>query len=121
MAESITLEGLPGLKRALAKKAAEMRAAAELAVAAEAELVSADARKAAPYLDADDPDGHIRDGITMEVEGARAVVTSTNRHGAFEEFGTTRNAPQPFMTPTAEKSRLRFPRRAADIFKEVIG
>lgn len=116
MPELITLEGIPELKAALTRKAREIRASSEAAVAAEAELVKEDARKHAHRRS-----GQLQDGIEVELEGAHATIGSKSHHGAANEFGTTKMGANPFMTPAADAARTRFPEGAAKVIKEAIG
>jgi HK97 gp10 family phage protein len=114
--QSIRLEGLPGLKRALAGKEAALHAAASRAVADEVEKVRSDARREAPR-DTGDLIGHI-DG---SADGIHGRVKSTSRHAGFVEHGTYKDKAQPYMRPAAEKARGRFPRTAVAIIKEALG
>lgn len=114
--ESITVEGIPALERALATKVAELAAASIAVVAAETEAVRGDAEKGAPRLT-----GDLQEHILAEHEGATGVIHSTSRHAGFVEFGTFKDAPQPYMKPAAERARRRFPKRAADIIQAALG
>lgn len=118
--ELVELVGLPELKAAIEERVVALEAVKAAIVAEEAALVEEDAKHAAPVLEGDDPDGHIRDDIKAEHAGAHAVVTVENRHAAFQEFGTSRNAAQPFMHPAASAARKRFPEVAAARIRKAV-
>lgn len=114
--EVVTIEGLPGLKAALERKVEELRAARELVVAEEGRLIEADAKMAAPV-----DKGELRDGIELELGQGLATIRTTSEHSAANEFGTSKMAAQPFMTPTAERARRRIPKTAAALFRKTLG
>lgn len=114
--ERATLEGLPGLKVALAKKAEELHAAAAVVVAQEVDEIHDDAVRQAPR-----DKGDLQRGIRTEVVGAEGTVKSTSRHAGFVEHGTYKDKAQPYMQPAAEKSRRRLPKRAVDIIRAALG
>jgi HK97 gp10 family phage protein len=113
--EVVILEGLPELKAALVAHAAKLNAAAVEAVAVEADLVKEDARAHVHMRS-----GALRDGIDARVEGTTAVIGSESHHGAANEFGTSKMAANPFMTPAADVARTRFPEGAAKVIKGAI-
>lgn len=114
--DSVTIEGLPGLKAALERKVSELRASSRLAVLEETKLIEADARNHAPK-----DSGELKDGITSETLDDVGTIHTTAKHSAAMEFGTFKDAAQPFMTPAAELARRRFPKRAADIIRNALG
>lgn len=117
MAKStITIEGIPKLKAALAQKVEELRAASTTVVAEEVAAIRVDARTTAPRLTGD-LEGH----ITSESAGPAGTVRSTSRHAGFVEHGTYKDKAQPYMMPAATRARKRFPKRAADIIRAALG
>lgn len=118
--EIVTVAGLPELKAAIERRVVELEALKVAIVTEEAALVEADAKQEAPYLEGDDPEGHIRDDISVEFSGAFATIKVENRHAAFEEFGTVKNPARPFMHTAAERSRKRFPEEAAARIRKAV-
>ena len=47
-------------------------------------------------------------GVTFEDEGLTGLIGPSAEYGIFLEFGTTKMAARPFMTPAAEKEREPF-------------
>jgi len=78
----------------------------EHAVESVAEKVAEAARQLAPYDPADDPEGHIRDSISVEdgPEGSKRVVVD-NPHWLFPEFGTSTMAAEPYLRPAISRAR----------------
>lgn len=56
--------------------------------------------------------GTLRDEIHLERQGERVSIEATNRYAAFQEYGTTSMAPNPFMKPA-------FQRHAPELVAEV--
>jgi HK97 gp10 family phage protein len=112
---SVTIEGLPELRAALARKTAELRAASTTAVAEEVGKVRDDAVLLAPRKT-----GALEAGIRGEAAGLTGAVTSSARHSTFVEHGTYKDKAQPFMRPASEAARHRFPSRAAAILRSVL-
>lgn len=67
------------------------------------------ARKAAPT-----DTGRLSRSIRVKVDGARAVVETDLYYARFQEFGTSKMAPNPFMGPA-------FQRHAPELVREVEG
>ena len=67
------------------------------------------ARKAAPS-----DTGRLSRSIRVTVDGSRAVVETDLYYARFQEFGTSKMAPNPFMGPA-------FQRHAPELVKEVEG
>lgn len=116
----ISLDGIPELKKALAKKARQVIEGAERAVAEELELVKEDAKANAAVRSGAMREGIESDAIEAEALGVTGEVRTTSKHSAANEFGTSRMAAHPFMTPAAERSRVRFPEGAAKSIKEAV-
>lgn len=68
---------------------------------------AATARKAAPT-----ETGRLSRSIRVKVDGTRAVVETDLYYARFQEFGTSKMAPNPFMGPA-------FQRHAPELVKEV--
>lgn len=74
------------------------RAGVAAAVEKAAHDIEAQAKARAPV-----DTGHLRSSITSRpLESTRWVVESPAQYSVFQEFGTSRMAAQPFMTPAAE-------------------
>ena len=112
----IDVEGLPGLKAALARAAEQVTEGAERAVREEVDAIHDDAVKFAPR-----DKGDLERGIRAETSGLQGTVRSTARHSGFVENGTFKDEAQPFMAPAATRSRRRLPERAAAIIKAALG
>jgi hypothetical protein len=116
----ITVSGGSDLKAKLDRLAGRMQTRLEQAVRDEADAVAADAR-ARVRVD----EGDLQGSIAAEVDGLSATVAprselssdSEKQHAikaAVNEFGRSRDPGQPYMVPSAEQSRQRWPQRAAD-------
>ncbi len=114
--KTITVEGLPGLRAALAHATAELRAASEEAVREETELIQQDAVKFAPR-----DTGALERSIRGDAVGLTGNVRATARHATFVEHGTSKTPAQPFMGPAATRARRRFPARAKAIISKALG
>jgi HK97 gp10 family phage protein len=112
VARNITVQGLGKLQANLAKCALLTHMAAEKAVKEEVGAIGDDARAGVPVRS-----GEARDGIREQSSGTEGSVDATARHSKFIELGTYKDQAQPFMAPAAEKSRLRWPLRAANLIK----
>ena len=94
----------------LARAAAGLESSAEKRVDRVANRALATARSVAPV-----DEGDLRDGLRTRKEGGvRVVVEVTNYYVTFQEFGTSRMAPNPFIGPAVD-------RHAPELFKEVEG
>lgn len=114
----MTVRGTPELIAALETKQAEIVAAAEAAVAAEARAVHQDERSFVPVLT-----GELQEGIEARVSGLTAEVGiwDTDLFWAiWIEWGRKNAAAQPFATPAAELARVRFPQRLEDELRKVL-
>lgn len=104
----IKIEGLDEMKAILRVAAAQARKAAAEATSQEVGLVEHDARMGAPI-----DEGVLMDSIVGRSSGSYGEVRAGARHGLFVEYGTYKDPVQPFMWPAAERSRARFPTKAA--------
>jgi hypothetical protein len=89
------------------------------AVEAEVEDVTEDAKQRAPVLS-----GRHKAGIRGEMTGKLSGEVSTDPaldYPVHLEYGTSRMAPRPAITPAAEAARLRFTGRVAASVKAVTG
>lgn len=105
---SVQISGLEALDAALRVRAALVKAATAAVVALEVKSIREDALRIAP-----EDEGELKAGIVSRSSGASGEVRATARHSAFQEFGTSRTAAQPYMGPAADASRKRFVGRAA--------
>lgn len=96
----IYVEGLGELAAALGKESALVKKRATDAVNKTAKKVENTARQLAPL----GPTGELRRSIeTTSTGAARAEVGPTVRYGAFVEFGTYKDSPQPYMGPAVDQ------------------
>ena len=118
MAVRIEVSGAAGLKRALREAGGALEQELSGALGDEADEVVQDARSHVRV-----ESGDLRDSISAEVLGLSANVrprSSASSEDArthaikanVNEFGRTRDPGQPYMTPAAEASRVRWPKRA---------
>lgn len=91
--------------QALRKLAADLTRAAvtaepkaRLVVAKTARDIEADAKGFAPV-----DTGNLKGSITTDVRGLSAEIGPTANYGVFQELGTSKMAPQPFMGPAADR------------------
>lgn len=68
-------------------------------VASAARVISEEARQRCPV-----DTGNLRDSISVETDGQKAVVTATADYAAYVEFGTSKAAAQPFLVPAILES-----------------
>ncbi|GGL27658.1 hypothetical protein H9L10_03545 [Phycicoccus endophyticus] len=47
--------------------------------------------------------GNLRRGLRLRRDGHRAVITSSEYYSAFQEYGTSQMAPNPFIDPAARE------------------
>jgi hypothetical protein len=90
------------LAGALAAAGPAMAVTAETIVAAEAELVRADASRLAPVLT-----GAQAAGYYVKDTGDGKIVTNDTRESFYQEVGTSKMGPQPALFPAADAGELR--------------
>jgi len=100
MAASIL--GLDELVSALASEGKETERRASNAVGRVAQMVKSTAIELAPKGDRPHEGPKIAESMTITGQGTRREVGPTARHGAFMEYGTYKDAPQPYMGPAAD-------------------
>jgi HK97 gp10 family phage protein len=96
MIVSMSASGLSGLIGGLLG-AAKIVPAAGMAVKASGEQVAEEAKANAPVLS-----GALRDSIGVDSSGLTAEIGPTVDYASYVEWGTWKDAPQPFMEPAAE-------------------
>jgi len=75
------------------------------------------AEKERKVFDVPDPllrTGQLRDSIEMEAAGLTMSVGSTEKIAAYQEMGTSRIPPRPFIAPSAEKGALELERELGE-------
>ena len=112
MAGTIRMEGLTDLMAGLEKEWAQVEARGEEAVKSTAKKIEATSKEMAPKGDRPHSGPKIIDSIRTDGKGTFREVGPTARHGRFMEFGTFKDAPQPYMGPAAD-------RHEADLVKEL--
>ncbi len=113
----VTVVGRDVLERRLAALPHLVDAAALRSVQGETVAVAADMRRGAPIKT-----GALRDGIQAEINASQleGIAASTAEHSKYVVHGTSRMEAQDFITPAAELSRRRFPRRVrAETLKDL--
>jgi HK97 gp10 family phage protein len=108
---SVEIVGEAALAKKIREIGGRVRRAALQAVQDETLEIVQDMRRQAPR-----DSGDLVDGIQAEIDAGalegRAV--STAAHTKYVVHGTSKMAAQDFMTPAAERSRRRFPKRLKD-------
>jgi len=106
------------LVKKLAKLPKVIDAAGARAVKEETHEVANDMRRGAPVKT-----GALREGIQAEFDAKTITgrAASTARHTPFVVHGTSDTPANDFMTPAAERSRRRFPKRVRQVVKEELG
>ena len=93
---------LTSLATDLTKAAKNVQPVASAAVRKTAADIIRDAQIAAPVRT-----GNLRNSITADIENRPSVVSAevgpTAEYGAYVEFGTSRQAPQPYLGPAADR------------------
>ena len=92
---------------ALTRAAASVEGLGRLVVGRVGKRALDTARRAAPR-----DTGRLARGLRLKVKGERAIVGVTNFYATFQEFGTSRMAPNPFIGPA-------FDRHAPELVREV--
>lgn len=95
------------LARDLVRASLGLEERAETAVERVSTAALATAYRAAPVLS-----GDLRRGLKVRRKGSRAVVEVANFYATFQEFGTSRMAPNPYIGPA-------FDRHAPELVREV--
>lgn len=60
--------------------------------------------------------GALRESIVIEIEQSQATILSPLDYAASVEYGTSRQAAQPYMRPAAEEARKQLPEIAKAVF-----
>ena len=99
-----------------------LRAAADIDVLGEraAERVGRGALKTAKSVVPTDS-GTLERSLTFRREGSTAVVSSDLYYAAFQEYGTSQMAPNPFMGPAVDEWGPRLVAEVEGIRDEVVG
>lgn len=113
--KTIKVKGMPELLRKLAKLPRVVDRAARRSVEAETHEVAQDMRRSAPVKT-----GALREGIQAEFDAKtiRGKAVSTAEYSKYVVHGTDDTPANDFITPAAEVSRRRFPRRVRIVVKE---
>jgi HK97 gp10 family phage protein len=113
----VTISGLDELDARLAELPKVIRRGALRATRAETHEVAEDMRANAPVLS-----GELKQGIQEEID-TKAIegrAVSTARHTTFVIHGTSDTPANDFMEPAAQRSRIRYPKRAQEaVLKEL--
>lgn len=115
---TLEVKGMSELVKKLARLPKVIESAGGRAVKDETHDVANDMRRGAPVLT-----GELRDGVQAEYDAATMTgrAVSTARHTPFVVHGTSDTPANDFMTPAAERSRRRFPKRVEEYVKADLG
>jgi HK97 gp10 family phage protein len=87
--------------------------AAREAVAEVANVALEEARRTVPVVT-----GALRDSLHIERDGDSVEVVADAGHAAFVEFGTSRQAAEPFLTPALAVAQAHIPTVAGRVMAE---
>lgn len=106
-------DGLRGVGKKRRSQAGSLQERANGVVSVTAKRIQDTAKAVAPVQT-----GNLRDSIVVSTAngGSRAAVVATASYAGYVEHGTSRVAPQPFMSTATEQHRGEF----IDMVKEVI-
>ena len=62
--------------------------------------------------------GALKESITLEIEQSQATISSSLEYATPVEYGTSRQAAQPYMRPAAEEVRRQLPGIAKAVFRQ---
>ena len=62
--------------------------------------------------------GALKGSITLEIKQSQATISSPLEYAAPVEYGTSRQAAQPYMRPAAEEARRQLPGIAKAVFRQ---
>jgi HK97 gp10 family phage protein len=108
------VSGLDDVLAGLAREAATAGSNAAKAATEAAAKVQATAKSLAPKLT-----GALANSITTDVTQNGAEVGPTVRYAPFVEYGTSKDSPQPFMGPAAERHEDEFAQLLSDLVGEL--
>ena len=100
---TIRIEGLDDLVAGLRKEGALAKARGDAATAKVAERVRTTGQELAPKGSRPHEGEDLAPSIRTDRRGSRFEVGPTARHGGFMEYGTYKDAPQPYMGPAVNK------------------
>lgn len=98
----MSIEGADDTKAAFDRVLAGVTGQIPKALEASAILVQGEAKTLAPV-----DTGNLRNSITRETHEDYAIVGTNVEYGPFQEFGTSKMAAQPFLTPALNRNRSR--------------
>lgn len=64
--------------------------------------------------------GYLRSSISTDIGGMEAEIGPTAAYGAFQEFGTSRMAPHPYMMPAADRRTPEMEDAIASLIAELL-
>lgn len=86
---------------------------ARVVVAKTARDIEADAKVFAPV-----DTGNLKGSITSDIDGLKAEIGPTANYGIYQELGTSKMAPQPFMGPAADRRAGPFEKAMAQLAED---
>lgn len=113
---SVEIHGLDGLQQRASEIAGGLGGALADAVAAEAEAIRRDEAEMVPV-----DTGELRESIYVVSTGDHSAEVHVGAlHGIWIEFGRVSADAQPYAQPAAERSRSRWPEKAAEAARGVL-
>jgi HK97 gp10 family phage protein len=100
---SLDMSEVAALGKSLKASGSDLRSGASKAVRQSTKRVESGAKQRAHVLS-----GELRDSIYSATKGTTGQIIATSAHAIFNEYGTSRMAPIPFMTPALEAEEADF-------------
>lgn len=114
------IDGVDDLLRKLGKLSGGVKPAAEVAVVAGAQPINNQAKVNAPVLT-----GNLRRSLHVGDPGWSGTVVSVEigtdvEYAPYQEFGTSRNAAQPFLRPAVDSMKGQAVNEAIDVLRDLV-
>lgn len=106
---------LRGLEADLEKGAGKVEGLTPRVVAKVAFDIEASAKAAAPV-----DTGHLKNSISTDVDGLTAEIGPTASYAMYQEYGTSRMRPQPFMGPAVDANEGKFVQAMGQVGEKIL-
>lgn len=106
---------LRDLEGDLRKGAGKVEALAPKVVAKVAHDIEASAKVAAPV-----DTGNLKNSISTDVDGLTAEIGPTASYAMYQEYGTSRMRPQPFMGPAVDANEGKFVEAMGQVGEKIL-
>lgn len=118
---SIDVDGMRDLRQGLRKTKDGMLRVGKLTTRQTLEAIRDQSKKDVPVGET----GRLRDGINIQIDkdelsGSVGMFDPDVDYAEFVEYGTSKQAQQPFMTPAVEDARRKLPQRLKENAEKVL-